>query len=131
MKFVGELASNVIDSENCQFTEEALWSFVHAGQTQELPVTINFDRTRKVGKILSAYLEGGEERISVMVEVELTEALPVPFYIVPGFQIEGDFIPGKSGKSKELRVFDAIEPTECAITNSPADISLKPLTEIK
>lgn len=101
------------DRNGTRFSMDALNEIV-VNQKHPLPVTIDFDSNRVVGKTISF----NKENDTVYCTIELLEKVTEPFLDYAHFAISGYV--GGSHKEKDITVIDKLSPNGVALTLQPA-----------
>ena len=118
MKIIAQIASNVIDSDNDKFSDEAIKEM--AETKTPLPITMNFDPINVIGKVNALSLKDNK----LMIEGELfnisnlTAETLKKLFAVPGGKIN------KFHKEGKIKVYESISLTSIGITPTPSDTSI-------
>jgi hypothetical protein len=127
MKYKAVIATTSIDLQDSRFTKEALVS-AKESFNKEVPVSIEFKAKSSLGDIKQVDIENDnlvatfELRYMIDASHKKIMKLLENSYLVPGGILE------EYHTEEDITVIDKFKITSCAITKSPADMSL---TEIE
>lgn len=112
-------ATTKIDQDNDRFTKSALNMF--AEKSIGVPVILNFDTTKPIGRIISSEVES--ECLVVVAKI-YDECIIEDHnqYIVPGFRALSCTM-----KGNKLRVIEKVEPLSYGLVFSPTDLNVTPI----
>lgn len=126
-----DLATDNVDSQGERFSKEALHYI--AETAPGLGITLNFDPFNTVGKITQANLVNGrvvaEGILNDAIEEKLyrmaSEGIQIKSYVVIGFAILQEH------RENDRRVYDSILLLETSLVETPSDLTLRPIFEVK